>query len=63
MPFVPSRLIAGIGAVTLLGMGRGGVARQLVVTAMPRTRMIVQRMNRRRDQQITGKRQDNENPL
>jgi hypothetical protein len=63
MPFVPSRLIVGIGAVTMLRMGRGVVARQLVVTAMPRSRMIVQRMDRRRGQQITGKRQGNENPL
>jgi hypothetical protein len=63
MPVVARRLIAGVGAITIILVERASIARKLIVAAMRRSRMIVQRMDRRRGQQITGKRQNNENPL
>jgi hypothetical protein len=58
MPVVARRLVA----VTMILVERASSARKLIVTTMRRSRMIVQRMDRRRGQQITGKRQNNENP-
>jgi hypothetical protein len=62
MPTVVSRLSRGVSAVTAFGIERSGDAR-LLVTAMPRSRMVVQRMDRRRSRQIIGKRQDDKDPL
>jgi hypothetical protein len=63
MRLVARRLIAGVGAITIILVERASIARKLIVTTMRRSRMIVQRMDRRRGQQITGKRQNSENLL
>lgn len=63
MPVVVRRLIAGVGGETMVFVERARTARMLMVATMRQNRMIVQRMDRRRSQQIAGQRQNNENPL
>jgi hypothetical protein len=65
MPVVMLRLAAEVGVrtVAMILVARANFAREFAMTAMPASRMIVQRMDRGRGQQITGKRENNENPL
>jgi hypothetical protein len=62
MPVVVRRAIAG-GAVSVILIKRADIAAAFRVTGMRRSRMIVQRVDRRRGQQIAGERKNNGNPF